>query len=58
MTDNGAELVDVGGLPVWVIEALLNCTDSCARDDAEPERYREWYANAAAELRKAIGPAA
>lgn len=48
------ELIDVGALPVWAIEALLNCADACARDDTEPERYREWYANAAAELRKAL----
>lgn len=54
----GRELVDVGALPMWVIKALLNCTDSGATDRTEPERYREWFAAAAAELRKAIGQGA
>ena len=35
------------------VEAALNCLDACAEDDREPERYREWYREAAAELRRA-----
>lgn len=33
------------------LEAVLNCLDACASDEREPERYRSWYAEAAAEIR-------
>ena len=36
------------------IEAILNCLDSAAADRTEPERYREWFADSAKEVRAAL----
>ena len=38
------------------VEAALNCLDACATDEREPERYREWYAQAAEEIRAQLTP--
>jgi hypothetical protein len=35
------------------LEAAINCTEALAADRREPERYREWYAQAASDLRAA-----
>jgi len=53
--------VDEGRLTVTLsrrtIEAALNCLDACASDEREPDRYRDWYANAAVEIRVLTGEA-
>lgn len=35
------------------LELALNCLDACSQDEREPQRYRDWYAEAAAKLRAA-----
>jgi hypothetical protein len=32
------------------LDAAVNCVESRANDEAEPERYRRWYQEALAEL--------
>lgn len=34
------------------LELALNALDALAEDDREPERYRQWYADAAADIRR------
>jgi hypothetical protein len=36
------------------LQAALNALDACAYDRREPERYRDWYAGAAEEIRRFI----
>lgn len=36
------------------LEAALACLDACATDETEPQRYQDWYAESAQEIREAM----
>lgn len=38
-------------------ELAVSCVAACANDPKEPQRYRDWYAEVASELRNGIAMA-